>query len=666
MTTPERAVYLNPVYGRDFPDPYVLKHRGEYWAYCTGCQPDGRAFGVLHSRDLVYWRELGGALTPLPGEHPCYWAPEVYYRNGRFLMYYSVGNEKLMHIRVAVADNPAGPFADSGHELTHEEFAIDAHVFVAADGTRWLFYATDFLTHTHVGTGTVRDLLLDDFTLAGRPQPVTRARYDWQVYDPNRVEKGGVRWHTVEGPFVLAHKGKLYQMFSGGNWQNVTYGVSYALSETIEWAGEWAQVADGERVLPILRTIPGEVIGPGHNSVVRGPDNQQLFCVYHRWREGVGRVLAIDRLDWVGERMTVLGPSTTPQSAPLAPTCADFFEVGQFDGLGAGWALQGGQWSVQDGEARQTKNEGIAGAQCATRAESFVAELSLRLLDEPPTEAGGFGVSLANERETICRFMLVPEQGQAVLFWPEEGCSSLALPADFNLQTFHLLRVEVDHRFLCIMLDDRVVHCERQIGFAPDRIALRTENTRAAFAGFALTVGWQDLFTHTDWSARDWQPLAGGADWRVLDGELKSPAARGQPHLLAKGPLLHAYELMVNMQLEQETAGAGRIGFYPALGTKERGPLLSVERSRAGGWALVAQAVDAQRREFPLPAAFNPSVPQQFRVRKEDGQLHIQYEATLLGVVNALHEPTRVGLYADDAGAAFDMVRVTEIKNSDE
>src|SRR5262249_30981592 len=225
-----------------------------------------------------------------------------------------------------------GPFIDCGIRLTSEEFAIDPHIFEDEDGSRWMFYATDFLTHMRLGTGTVRDRMIDAFTLAGQPRPVTRALFDWQVYDPHRIEKGGVRWHTVEGPFVLKRKGRYYQMFSGGNWKNETYGASYAISETIdappdaneEWE-EWRQVADGEIVSPILRTIPGKVIGPGHTSVVRGPDNQQLFCVYHRWlNEEVGRALAVDRLDWVGERILIIGPSTTPQPAPIAPTFADY------------------------------------------------------------------------------------------------------------------------------------------------------------------------------------------------------------------------------------------------------------------------------------------------------------------------------------------------------
>ena len=138
-----------------------------------------------------------------------------------------------MEIRVAVAEHPAGPFVDAGRRLTAEPFAIDAHVFADVDGSRWLFYAADFLARSHVGTGTVRDRLLDPFTLEGNPRPVALPRHDWHVYHPRRPEKGGVRWHTVEGPFVLRRKGVYYEMFSGGNWQNPTYGVSYATARSL-------------------------------------------------------------------------------------------------------------------------------------------------------------------------------------------------------------------------------------------------------------------------------------------------------------------------------------------------------------------------------------------------------------------------------------------------
>jgi GH43 family beta-xylosidase len=714
------ATYLNPVYGRDFPDPFILKHAGEYWAYSTGFWRDGRAFGVLHSHDLVHWRELGGALAPLPGEHPCYWAPEVTYENGRFLMYYSVGNEKRMHIRVAVADDPAGPFVDSGHQLTVAEFAIDPHVFIEEDGTRWLFYATDFLTHTHIGTGTVRDLMHDPFTLACDPKPVTRARYDWQVYDPARKEKGGVRWHTVEGPFVLRRKNLYYQMFSGGNWQNLTYGVSYATSDRIERADEWEQIADGARVLPILRTIPERVVGPGHNSVVRGPDNQQLFCVYHRWDGEHGRVLAIDRLDWVGERMTVLGATTTPQPAPRPPTFAGFYGEHEND-LGEGWtcrATAGGRWSARAGEARQetraqenaaaaTQEENApaaaqenapaathestsaatqenarasaqetpsASAHCHARASSFVLEVSMRALDE--NGAGAFGVALSRDEENALEFLLEPWAREARVAWQaEDGTRSrvrFALPSDFAPRAFHLLRVVSDNSHATIFLDERVVRWQGTLNAAPDSVALVTEGAAsAAFKGFELTIGWEELFTQTGrtLAARGWQGDLEG--WSLQDDLLLYDEQEGRAGVIKRGPQLASYEFVVNARLESELLrGEGCYGFYPAcVGdttvASEHEQLITVERKGAdGNWALVVRNLkNAPTLEvWPLPEAFDPFVMQQFRFRKQGGRLSIQWEATPLGEINTTTEATAIGLYAHRARVACDMVRVTALK----
>jgi GH43 family beta-xylosidase len=682
------ATYLNPVYRRDFPDPFILKHGGEYWAYCTGFWRDGRAFGVLHSPDLINWRELDGALAPLPGEHPCYWAPEVTYENGRFLMYYSVGNEKLMHLRVATATHPSGPFTDSGHRLTSAEFAIDAHVFIDEEGTRWLFYATDFLTHTHIGTGTVCDRMLDPYTLAGAPRPVTRARYDWQVYDPARKEKGGVRWHTVEGPFVVRRKNLYYQMFSGGNWQNLTYGVSYAVSERVARADEWEQWADGERVLPILRTIPDRVIGPGHNSVVRAPDNRQLFCVYHAWDGERGRVLAIDRLDWVGERMTVLGATTTPQPAPTPPTFKGF--SGEPDGdPGAAWTCEGdGRWSVREGEARQesASTGARASACCAAGASSFLMEVSLRALDAGDgggETAGAFGVALSKDDDRALQFTIVPGANEARLSLQAAGGARavetrFALPADFDARALHLVRVEVDGRFATIFLDERVVRWQGTLNAAPDRVALVTEGTSAAFKGFELTTGWEELFMQPErpLAERGWRQV--GEGWQLKDDLLRSDGAQGRERMITRGLSLESYELVVNVRLEREpSSGTGCYGFRPACGARDFDPLFTVEREGIGGrWTLVARKLENDSLEndslendslvesWPLPASFDPYVMQQFRFRKQHGRLAVGWEATPLGDTDADAGATGVGLYAHRASVAFDMVRVTKISES--
>ncbi len=662
------ATYLNPVYSRNFPDPFVLKYCGEYWAYCTGFWHDNRCFGILHSRDLVHWRELAGAMEPLPDGWPEYWAPEVTYDNGRFYMYYSVGNEEHMQIRVAVAEHPAGPFIDSGRRLTTEDFAIDAHVFIDDDGTRYLFYATDFLEHSHIGTGTVRDQLLDPWTLAGQPRPVTRACYDWQVYDPQRAEKGGVRWHTVEGPFVLKHKGRYYQMFSGGNWKNVTYGVSFATSDNLATPDEWLQECDGERVLPILRTLPGQIVGPGHNSVVRGPDNLQLFCVYHRWvQDNSGRLLSIDRLDWAGERMIVLGPSITPQPVPALPTFTDFFDTDQTGEPGSSWRCIGGRWVVQDGAMVQQSYAATAEARCLVNATSFVSEVSLRVLhpevarhDNP----GAFGVSLQGDQGSVLRFVLAPGQGQAVVTrqaggrWLEQ---QIALPPGFVPNAYHLVRLEVDGMHVKIALDDVAVHWQGRLDVQAISVALLTQGMPAAFAGFALTVGWQDLFMQqgVDPAEIGWHVRNAEGDWRIGERQLWHTNLQGQHAIIAKGTPLVSYELVLNARLDHALPG-GCYGFYPALGSDGHGTLLTVERSEAG-WVLLWHGT-AGTHAFPLPMGFDPSIYQQFRFCKQHGRLMIQYEALVLGEIEVPHEATQVGLYAHQAVAAFDMVRVMAIE----
>jgi GH43 family beta-xylosidase len=648
--------YLNPVYRGSFPDPFVLKYCGEYWAYCTGVWRDGRWFGVLRSRDLVSWEELGGALEPLPGLWPCQWAPELICAEGRFFLYYSLGDEATMHLRVAVAAHPAGPFVDSGRRLTREPFAIDPHVFTDDDGTRHLFYATDFLEHTHIGTGTVRDRLLDPLTPEGRPAPVTRARYDWHVYDPQRAEKGGVRWHTVEGPFVLKRKGRYAQMFSAGNWQNPSYGVSFASSPQIDAAHEWEQAADGERVLPILRSIPGLVVGPGHNSVVRGPDNMQLFAVYHRWLLDAGvRAMAIDPLEWVGERLVVLGPSTTERPAPNKPAAVDWFDRREA-GLGPRWACAGGDWRAAGGAAVQRAGGGLAQAVLGLDGLAFVCEVSLRASGgAAPAGPGGCGVALRDGAGELLSVQVQPGAGRLVIGRPGGELGAWALPPEPPDAAFHLLRLCVDGRRVSVALDLPQPRWRGLLARLPAALALQTAGMAAEFAGFALTCGWEDLFDgdEPDPSALGWE----GAGWRVSDGALRCTAAVPEGALVRKGPLPPSYELAVNVGLEPGAPPGARYGFCPALGPDGGGPRVLLEQTGAG-WGLRCRTSGAL---LPLPAQFDPAAFQHFRFRVAAGRVAVAWEAQALGALPAPAAPRQIGLVGQGAGAVFEMVRLVEL-----
>ena len=311
------ATFTNPVYPGYFADPFVMEHRGRYYAYGTGVESrTAPIFEILGSDDLVSWEPIGHALAPrnglADGDH---WAPEVAERDGTFFMYFSIGVADTGHrIRMATAERPEGPFRIEKHALTPDEpFAIDPHPFRDADGEWYLFYARDRLDGQRVGTSLTVDRLVDMDRLAGEPVPVLSASADWQLFEAERPMYGAVYdWHTLEGPFVVKRSGRYWCFYSGGAWTNATYGVSYGVADS-----PLGPFHEPEASGPsILRSRPGELEGPGHNSIVRGPDGAD-YLVYHAWdRAHTGRRMCIDRLDWGPDGPTTAGPTVAPQPVP--------------------------------------------------------------------------------------------------------------------------------------------------------------------------------------------------------------------------------------------------------------------------------------------------------------------------------------------------------------
>lgn len=319
--------YTNPVWDGYFADPFVLKHNGEYWAYGTGpAALDGKQFPILRSPDLVNWELVGGALEPLGGVFCDYWAPEVAFRDGTFYLYYSaasagvigIGDERH-RLRLATSDTPQGPFRDSGDIILPDEgFTIDAHPFCdPRDGKWYLFFARDYFDG-RVGTGLAVVELGNDMRPQGEVHTCIRASADWQIYQSPRIIHGEEHdaWHTVEGPFVLFQEGLFYCLYSGSNWQEPWYGVGFGVAEHPlgPWRDEWHETGPS-----VLQGVSDKVLGPGHNSVIIGPDNVTPFVVYHAWDVNkTARRLCIDPLIWAQEGPRCAGPTYTPQCIEMA------------------------------------------------------------------------------------------------------------------------------------------------------------------------------------------------------------------------------------------------------------------------------------------------------------------------------------------------------------
>ncbi len=317
--------YRNPVWPGYFADPFVLRWRGEYFAYGTAetlertASGAARAFKILRSRDLAHWEPAGAALE-LSGDEStrAYWAPEVAEQNGRFLLYYSsapAGRDELHRLQVAVANDPAGPFTVAGTVLPEAEgFCIDAHPFHDPRDGRWyLFFAKDFFEdRAGTGLGVVR-LSRDLLRAEGAVQPMLRANADWHIYERDRSLYGRqwTAWHTVEGPCVVVHDDRYYCFYSGGNWQTQDYGVSYAVAD--HPLGPWKHAPEPGPI--VLRQRGGDLVGPGHNSYTVAPDGRTELLVYHAWDSArTARRMCIDRLIWTKDGPQCLGPTTTGQT----------------------------------------------------------------------------------------------------------------------------------------------------------------------------------------------------------------------------------------------------------------------------------------------------------------------------------------------------------------
>lgn len=276
-----------PSYPGYFADPFVTRDSdGTYFAYgTTPPSPGPRVFPVLTSPDLVTWQAHTPALIKPSGDlGNDYWAPEVVHAHNRWWMYYSVGHDITgHHIRVATAQAPLGPFTDLGVDLTPQEsFAIDAHPFRDHDGRWYLFYARDVLDGPRPGTHLAVAPMGQDMTsLTGPAVAVLRPTADWQIYQRDRAMYGQTMdWHTLEGPAVLHAAGHYWLTYSAGNWTDESYRVSWAVAD--HPLGPWTAAPD---TAPALLTTTGDLIGPGHNSLVLDPNGRPTI-VFHAWDAG--------------------------------------------------------------------------------------------------------------------------------------------------------------------------------------------------------------------------------------------------------------------------------------------------------------------------------------------------------------------------------------------
>jgi beta-xylosidase len=300
--------FTNPVFKGNFPDPFVLRVGGTYYAY--GTNDIDEKVQTLRSRDLVHWRRGLDAMPSLaPWTLRGYtWAPEVLRRgDGTFVLYYTARSFDAgkQCVGRAVSRWPRGPFIDRARKPFVCQAAlggsIDPSPFRDANGDLYLLWKNDGNCCGRRTFIWAQRMSRDGLRLVGRRVRLVGNDAAWE---------GAV----VEAPTLWQERGRYYLFFSANAYNSANYAVGYATC-----AGPLGPCRPSPRN-PILASAC-RAAGPGHQAIVRDRLGR-TWIVYHAWppdKIGTvtpGRVLWLDRLEWRRAGPVVRGPTCRSQPAP--------------------------------------------------------------------------------------------------------------------------------------------------------------------------------------------------------------------------------------------------------------------------------------------------------------------------------------------------------------
>ncbi len=285
------VINRNPVLDGYYADPEVLysNKTKKYYIYPTSdgfTGWSGTYFKTFSSSDLVDWKEEGVILdlpTDVSWASTNAWAPTIIEKkidgNYKYFFYFCAAQK----IGVAVADDPIGPFYDSGKPLVSATPSgasgqqIDPDVFLdSISGKTYLFWGNGYMARAE----------LNDDMISINTSTI-------KVITPDATFR--------EGCEVFYRKGKYYFLWSENDTRSVDYRVRYATSNSP--TGTFTIPANN---LVIAKDADLGIYATGHNCVIRIPNTDKWYIIYHRFNRpngitmgdaaGYNREICIDEL----------------------------------------------------------------------------------------------------------------------------------------------------------------------------------------------------------------------------------------------------------------------------------------------------------------------------------------------------------------------------------
>ena len=266
-----KAMFQNPLFAGDYPDPTILRVGEDFYMTHTSYSY-APGLVVWHSRDLVNWTPLSQVLNETHGE---VWAPELVEQGGRYYIYFAMGGIHVVH-----AEHPRGPWS-APIDLKIND--IDPGHVVGPDGKRYLYTAG----------GHVTELSADGLSTIGERKVVYKG---WEF--PKDWKTEGV-W--LESP-KLTKRGEYYYLIcaEGGTAGPPTSHMA-VVARSKSPLGPWENSPHN----PMIHTYSADEDwwSVGHGTLVSTPDDRWYF-IYHGYRKDfqtLGRNTLMEPIEWTSD-----------------------------------------------------------------------------------------------------------------------------------------------------------------------------------------------------------------------------------------------------------------------------------------------------------------------------------------------------------------------------
>ena len=312
----EAVQYTNPILHLDYSDPDVCRVVKDYYmtASSFNCFP---GLPILHSKDLVHWKQVGAALL----DYPCdgtdadfrttvqhgnaIWAPAIRYHDGWFYIYVGDPDRGVFMVRTK---DPSGPWEKPVWVVRQKGF-IDPCPLWDKDGKAYLSHG---LAGSRAGLKSVL------FVAPMAPDGTSLIGPSRIVYDGHKTQP------TIEGT-KFYKRGEYYYIFSpaGGvptGWQTVL--------RAKDPFGPYE-----ERI--VMAWAPGTINGPHQGAWVDAPDGKDWF-LHFQDKGAYGRIVHLQPLTWQADDWPLIGEDP--------------------DGDGVGQPVAGGSVISSGGEAGVEKS----------------------------------------------------------------------------------------------------------------------------------------------------------------------------------------------------------------------------------------------------------------------------------------------------------------------